>query len=219
MTRPLASASRPEWVAYARWLAALSIAFNLLEGMVSMGFGWADGSLSLFGFGADSCIEVGSALLILWRLRAGAAGPASEQLRRERLAARGIGWLLLALALGTAAGAALQLAGRRHPETTWPGLAVSVLSTACMVFLWSGKARAGKALASGAVLADAACSLACIQLSAVLFAGSLAYVLAPGLWWADAGAALALSGFFAKEGLATLRSAGKPGFEGGCGCH
>jgi len=215
MTRPQASASRPDWVAYARRLAVFTVAFNVLEGLVSMGFGWAGGSLSLFGFGADSFIEVGSALLILWRLRNDAPG----QPGRERAAAKGVGWMLLALGLGTAAGALLQLAGRHHPETTLPGLLVSVLSIGFMIFLWSEKARAGKALASGAVLADAACSLACVQLSAVLFAGSLAYLLVPGLWWADAGAALALSGCFGKEGLATLRAAGKPGFEGGCGCH
>ena len=53
MTRPQASASRPDWVAYARRLAVFTVAFNVLEGLVSMGFGWAGGSLSLFGFGGQ----------------------------------------------------------------------------------------------------------------------------------------------------------------------
>ena len=35
----------------------------------------------------------------------------------------------------------------------------------------------------------AACSLVCIQLSAVLFLGSLLFALLPSLWWADAVAA------------------------------
>jgi len=217
MKAPEASAARDRWVAYARGLAVFTIAFNVLEGLVSMGFGWAEGSLSLFGFGADSFIEVGSALLILWRL--GTDGDTGRRLRRERNATKGIGWLLVFLALGTTGGALLQLEGRRHPGTTVPGLLVALVSVGIMFWLWKAKARAGTALDSGAVKADAACSLACIQLSGVLFAGSLVFVLAPGLWWADAAAALLLSGLIGREGVATIRAASRADFNGGCGCH
>jgi hypothetical protein len=206
-------------VAYARWLAYLTLGYNLLEGLVSMGFGWADGSLSLFGFGADSFIEVGSGLLVLWRLGAEGACASSVRLHRERRAAQGIGALLVALALGTSAGAILQLKAGRHPATTAPGLVVALLSLLAMTWLWRAKVHAAKALDSGTVQADAACSLACIQLSGVLFAGSLVCLVAPRLAWADAAAALALSVAFAKEGIGTLRAASRKDFQGGCGCH
>ena len=127
--------------------------------------------------------------------------------------------MLLALALATAAAVLLQLRRHGHPGTTVPGLVVSVLSTSFMVFLWIEKARAGKALDSRAVQADAACSLACVQLSVVLFAGSLVFLLAPVLWWVDGAAALAIAGCIGREGLATVLAAGKPDFDGGCGCH
>jgi divalent metal cation (Fe/Co/Zn/Cd) transporter len=65
---------------------------------------------------------------------------------------------------------------------------------------------------------DAACSLACIQLSAVLFAGSLLYIALPALWWADGVAALALAGFIAREGWTGWQAANKADFAGGCGC-
>ena len=66
---------------------------------------------------------------------------------------------------------------------------------------------------------DAACSRICIQLSLVLFAGSLLFLLHPALWWADGAAALVLSGFIGREGLQGLRAAMQKDFSGGCGCH
>ncbi|HJW09621.1 MAG TPA: cation transporter [Holophagaceae bacterium] len=217
--RPDAASPRDAWTRYAVGLAVFTVAYNLVEGLVSMGFGWAGDSVALFGFGADSFIEVGSALLILWRLRVEAEGCAASLLQRERRAAKGIGLLLLALAAGAAGGALLQLAGHRHPETTLPGLLVALLSLSFMYFLWREKRKAARALDSRALEADAACSFACMQLSGVLFTGSLVYLLLPRLWWADAAAALLLSAFIAKEGWETVRAASKEDFSGGCGCH
>ena len=201
-----------DWRRRALWLSGLTIAYNLLEGLVSMHFGWADDSVALFGFGADSFIEVASACLVLWKLLD------HGNLARERKATSAIGWLFLGLGAGVAGGALLQLAGRRHPPTTLPGLVISALSLAFMVFLWRAKLRAAKALDSAALAADAACSRACIQLSAVLFAGSLVFLAAPSLWWADAAAALALALLIAREGLGMVRAARSACFTGGCGC-
>jgi divalent metal cation (Fe/Co/Zn/Cd) transporter len=95
---------------------------------------------------------------------------------------------------------------------------ISALSLSFMVFLWRAKLRAAKALDSATVEADAACSRACIQLSAVLFAGSLAFLLAPALWWVDAAAALALALLIAREGWGMVKAARSEHFTGGCGC-
>jgi divalent metal cation (Fe/Co/Zn/Cd) transporter len=168
--------------------------------------------VALFGFGVDSFIEVASAGLVLWKLLD------HGNLARERKATSAIGWLFLWLAVGIGGGALLQLAGHRHPPTTIPGLVISALSLAFMAFLWRAKLRAAKALDSAALAADAACSRACIQLSAVLFAGSLIFLVAPALWWADAIAALALALLIAREGLGMVRAARSAGFTGGCGC-
>lgn len=217
--QPQPSALRPAWVAYARTLALLAIGYNVLEGLVSMGFGWADGSLSLFGFGADSLIEVGTSLLVLWRLGAEDGCSRSAASGRERGTTLAIGALFLLLAAGTVTAAALQLAARRHPATTLPGLAVSVLSVGVMAFFWRAKKRAAQALDSAALAGDATCSLVCMQLSGVLFLGSLAFWIRPTLWWADAAAALGLSLFIAREGWELVAAARKPDFQGGCGCH
>lgn len=204
--------NQDQWRRRALWLSALTIAYNLVEGVVSMAFGWADDSIALFGFGADSFIEVASALLVLWKLLD------HGNLARERNATLGIGWLFLALAAGMAGGALLQLMARHHPPTTVPGLVISALSLACMVFLWRAKRQAAQALDSATLEADAACSLACIQLSTVLFAGSLLFLLLPGLWWVDAAAALGLALLIGREGLGMVRAARSAAFTGGCGC-
>lgn len=203
---------QPDWRRRAVQLSILTILYNLVEGGVSMAFGWADDSVALFGFGADSFIEVASALLVLWKLLE------HGSLARERKATLGIGWLFLWLGAAVAGGALLQLAGHRHPPTTVPGLVISALSLAFMVFLWRAKLRVAQALDSATVAADAACSRACIQLSAVLFVGSLVFLLAPALWWVDAAAALALSLLIAREGWGMVRAARSPAFTGGCGC-
>jgi divalent metal cation (Fe/Co/Zn/Cd) transporter len=123
------------------------------------------------------------------------------------------------LALGTISASLAQLVTRNHPRTTLSGLAISLASLVFMFWLWNAKRRAAKVLDSRALEGAAACSLACIQLSLVLFAGSLVFLLAPSLWWADAAAGLALSAFILKEGISSILVSQKPSFRGGCGCH
>jgi len=191
---PDEDAPRIEWIAFALVLAFFTIAYNLVEGIVSMGFGAADESVALFGFGADSFIEVGSALLVLWRLQE-PSGCASSHLKREQRATLGIGILFILLAVGTILASAVQLACRRHPETSLPAMVISLLSLGFMFWLWRAKRQAAIILDSRALKGDAACSLACIQLSGVLLAGSLVFWVAPSLWWSDSVATIALSVF------------------------
>jgi len=177
-----------------------------------MAFGWADDSIALFGFGADSFIEVASALVVLWKLLD------HGDLERERKATRRIGWLFVTLAVGVTGGAILQITAHRHPPTTLPGLVIAALSLSFMFALWRAKLQAAQALDSATLEADAACSLACIQLSGVLFAGSLLFLLRPSLWWVDGAAALALALLIGWEGRAMIQAANRQDFTGGCGC-
>lgn len=198
-------------------LSWFTIAYNLIEGVVSVYFGLSDDSMALAGFGADSFIEVFSAALVLWRFRSETGG-ACVPVERERRATLGIGALFVALAAATAAGAVLQLREGGHPETTVPGLAISAVSLGFMFFLWRAKARLATALDSATVLKDAACSLACIKLSVILLLGSLFFMISPALWWSDAAAAALLAVFIGLEGAQTIRAALRPDFAGGCGC-
>lgn len=204
------------WLRRAWLLAWFTVAYNLVEGGVSIWFGVGDDSVALWGFGFDSLVEVASALVVMARLRQGFAARATAA---ERRATGAIGWLFLLLATVVAVGAAFQLGGRRHPPTTLPGLVISALSLAFMGFLWRAKVATAKALDSAALRGDAACSLACIQLSGVLFGGSLLFLLSPRLWWVDGAAALGLALLIAKEGRGMVQAARRADFGGGCGCH
>lgn len=201
----------------ALWLARATIGWNVIEGLVAMGLGFSEESVALFGFGVDSWVEVGSAAVVYWKLTR-PSGCANTRLRQERQATRWISALFLVLALGTSVGAALQLATGAHPSSSVPSVVVSLVSLSFMGFLWRAKKRVAAALQSRTLEMDAACSLACIQLSAVLLAGSLVFVLAPALWWADAAAALALAALIAREGWGGWVASGRADFDGGCGC-
>lgn len=209
--------SRVDWEQRALWLARATIAWNVLEGIAAMGLGAADESVALFGFGVDSWVEVGSAGVVYWKLTR-ASGCATTRRKQERRATRWISGFFLALAAGAAAGALAQLASGHHPASSLPSVIVGLVSLSFMGFLWRAKVGAAKALDSRALAMDAACSLACIQLSGVLLLGGLVFALAPALWWADGAAALALAGLIAREGWEGWRASGRDDFEGGCGC-
>lgn len=196
----------------AKGLAVFTIAYNLIEGAVSVYYGVEENSVSLAGFGIDSFVEVLSAAILYWKISGHQTDPA-----REQLALKGIGVLFMLLAVTTFGSAAYQLLTKQHPETTLPGLVISATSLSFMLWLWKAKKGVGEKLKDPVILGDAACSLACIQLSVVLFMGSLVFWVAPGLWWADAAAALVLTYFITKEGLSFLRADASAG--AGCGCN
>jgi divalent metal cation (Fe/Co/Zn/Cd) transporter len=201
------------WRRRALFLAWFTVGYNLVEGGVSIFFGVKDESVSLWGFGLDSLVEVTSAFVVLWRLK----GATSKE--RERRAVLAIASLFLILALSIVVGASLQLLHREHPATTLPGILVALLSLSFMGWLWRAKVRVAQALDSASLAGDAACSLACLQLSAVLLAGSALHAWHPALWWVDAVAAIGLAILIAREGAEAWRAARKPDFQGGCGCH
>lgn len=205
------------WERRALWLAQATIAWNVLEGLVAMAFGWDEGSVALFGFGVDSWVEVGSGAVVYWKLTRTTGCKATKR-QRERRATQWISALFLVLAVATAGGAVAQLAAGGHPGSSVPALVVSGISLSFMAALWRAKLAAATALDSPTLAMDAACSRACLQLSAVLLVGSLVYVAVPALWWADAAAALGLAGLIGREGLEGWRAASRADFSGGCGC-
>src|SRR5689334_18947725 len=90
---------------YALWLALFTIFYNLAEGLISIFFGLSDETLTLFGFGVDSFIEVMSGagiLAMVLRIRQNPEMPRS-QFERTALRVTGTSFYLLALGLGITA--------------------------------------------------------------------------------------------------------------------
>lgn len=213
-----AATTNTAWARRARWLAQGTIAWNIAESGVSIAFGAAEESLALLGFGVDAAVEVGSAAVVLWALGPGAAGCATTRRAVERRATRIQSVLFLVLAASMAAGAAGQLAVGARPESTLPGVVISVVSLSFMGFLWRAKVAAAAALGSATLRMDAACARACLSLSAVLLAGSALAAAVPAAWWADAAATLGLAALVGREGWSGWVASSKADFSGGCGC-
>ncbi len=191
---------------YSLWLALFTIFYNLAEGLVSVWFGVQDETLTLFGFGIDSFIEVLSGIGILAMVVRIRRDEQALRSRFERTALRITGSSFYLLALGLAASALYNLVIGHRPETTLPGLIISLISIAMMWALVMGKRRVGRALHSAPILADANCTLVCIYMSLVLLAASLVYQFT-GLGFVDSLGAVGLIYFSVREGREAFEKA------------
>ena len=147
-------------------LSRVTLAYNTLEGIVSIVAGALAGSISLVGFGVDSVIEVSSSVAALWRLRADAH--AQHRARVEAITVRVIGGLFLALALYIAIDAGQALYHREAPDRTIAGIIITAASVIVMPILARAKRRVGLALGSRALTADAMQTSLCTSLSAIV---------------------------------------------------
>lgn len=192
-------------------LSAASIAWMVIEGTVSVAAGAAAGSVALLAFGIDSFIEMGSDLVVVWRLLAERRCAGERAERVERAATRLAGLLLLALAVYVAADAGRRLLGwGERAEESLPGLLVTAAALGIMPLLARGKLRIAAALDSRALRTDAYEAVCCSWLALTTLVG-LALNALFGWWWADPLAALLIVPLLLREGAAALR--GEP-----CAC-
>ena len=190
----------------ALWLAVFTISYNLLEGLISIGFGISDESLTLFGFGVDSFIEVMSGIGILAMVLRIRQNPETSRTQFEKTALRVTGTSFYLLVVGLAVSAIYNIVTGHKPETTLPGLIISLISIAVMWALVSGKRKVGRALNSQPILSDANCTMVCIYMSVVLLASSLIYELT-GFGLVDSIGALGLIWFSYSEGREAFEKA------------
>ena len=202
--------------AYASTLALITILYNVVEGAVSVFFGFEDGSTALFGFGVDSFVEVISGVGIWHMVRRIRNNGAENPDRFEQTALRITGTGFFVLCAGLAITAALDLYRGHKPDTTFWGIIVSAVSIVTMWFLIRAKEKVGKELRSDAILSDAACTRACMQLSVVLLVASVGYELTHfgGL---DAVGSFAIAGICFREGKEAFDKAKAKSFACTCG--
>lgn len=201
-----AQADLQKYWSIALWLALFTIFYNLAEGAVSIYFGAQDETLTLFGFGIDSFIEVMSGLGILAMVLRIRKNPETSRSQFERTALRITGASFFILAAGLGATALYNLFTVHKPATTLPGLIISLISIAIMGLLVAGKRRVGRRLASAPILADANCTMVCIYMSLVLLISSLIYQFT-GFGFVDSLGALGLIYFSVNEGKEAFEKA------------
>src|SRR6266571_2220720 len=78
-------------------LEYFTVAWNSLEGLVSIVAGMIAGSVSLVGFGLDSLIEVTSGAALLWRLHHDIDPSRRDDMERRTLRVVGLCFVALAI--------------------------------------------------------------------------------------------------------------------------
>lgn len=185
-------------------LEYFTIGYNVLEAILSIGFGYMAGSPALIGFGLDSIVESLSGSVLVWRLRMhGRIDPEAEE-RIERRAQRLVGITFLILAAYILYESVGKLISLERPEASIPGIVIAITSLIVMPFLAYQKVRYAKRIKSRALLADAKETIVCSFLSLALLIGLMAN-LALGWWWADPVVGLIIVAFLVKEGIEGIR--------------
>ena len=206
------SLTRPDLVRRGQRLEHFTVAYNCLEGLVSVISGLIAGSVSLVGFGLDSAIEVASGAALLWRLHHDLDPSRREQV--ERITLRIVGWCFIALSAYIAYESASTLIRHEAPERSIPGIVIAAMSVVVMPLLARAKRRVAVGIGSRAMHADSRQTDFCTYLSAILLGGLLLNAVT-GWWWADPVAGLVMVPIIAKEGANGLR--GKACCQD-CGC-
>ena len=192
-------ASKPKLYKFAFGLSIFTIVYNLGEGVVSTLFGFEDESLTLFGFGVDSFIEVISGLGIAHMVLRIQLRPESNRDSFEKTALKitGVSFYILVVALTLMS--IYNLWTGHKPITTLWGVIISIISIVVMWALVVGKTNVGRQLNSAAILADASCTKVCIYMSVILLAASALYQMT-GLIYIDSLGTMGLAYFSFKEG-------------------
>ena len=179
-------------------LVSVGLAWNLVEGGVSLWAGFQAGSVALVAFGLDSAVELfagGVLLWQLWRERTGVEGEDAERRARRLI---GLTFFLLAGYVGVHSVASL-VGWLPQPEPSLIGIAIAVASAVVMSVLYVFKMRIAARMQSRALRAEAVESLFCDLQDLAILVG-LGFNALFAWWWADPVAALILVPLFIKEG-------------------
>jgi divalent metal cation (Fe/Co/Zn/Cd) transporter len=185
-------------------LSYFTVAYNILEGLASVGFGALAGSTALVGFGVDSFVESISGAVIIWRFHDHAARSRHELAHRESRAVRMVGVALLLLGIYVAYESIEKLYLGQPPQRSVIGLVIACISLLVMPPLFYAKRWLSRELASRSLAADAKQTLACMFLSVALVTG-VGLHQAFDLWQADPIAGLVIAAFLLRESWHAIR--------------
>ncbi|WP_157687483.1 cation transporter [Jiulongibacter sediminis] len=161
----------------ALFLAAITIIYNLAEGVISTFYGASDETLALFGFGVDSFVEVLSGIGIAHMIFRMKKHPVENRDQFEITALKITGSAFYLLVAGLILGAILSVMYQAKPESTLVGIIISLISILTMYILYRQKLKVGQALNSEPIISDANCTKTCFYLSFILLGSSALYAL------------------------------------------
>lgn len=179
------------------WLQAITLVWMLLECGVSLYSAVSAHSMAMLAFGADSLVELLSAIVVLFRFL---PVPAVS----ERTAARIAGVLLFALAAVIPAAAMASVLMGIRPEPSFAGIAITIAALVVMPVVAWLKRRESHRTGSRALAADAVQSATCAWLAVTALVGLVGNALFH-IWWLDSLAALAAIPLLLHEGRSAWR--------------
>lgn len=177
-------------------LEYITIAWNILEGVISMVLGILAGSVSLFAYGLESSVEVFASSVTVWELNGKEKG-------REQKALRMIGVAYLVVSLYVFFDAIKSLINGNHAVESPFGIIFMILTVIVMLILGILKNDVGKKMNNAVVVADAKFTLVDAGLSSTVLIGLILNMFL-GWWWTDQALALFLAGAAFREGLKEL---------------
>lgn len=180
------------------WLQLITIVWMCVEAATAVFAALRAHSIALVGFGADSGIELLSALVVFLRFK----GVSHVD---EKRAARITGWLLFSLAAFVLAGSILAFTKSAfRPEASYLG--VALLIAAAFVMPWLAKQKRILAAKTGSVAlkADAIQSSMCAYLAWIVLGGLVLNAVFK-ISWADPTAALLLLPIIVQEGWEAMK--------------
>ena len=189
----------------ARRLAWGGNAWHLIEFAIAVGAGVAASSVALVAFGIDSLIEFAAGAVVVWLFSGGRGASQEAERRAQQLIAVSFFLLAVYVVIGSA-----QAFTGDHPEASWVGIGLALVTAPTMPLLARAKRRVGRELGSRAAQSEGQQNMVCAYLSIALLVGLGANALF-GWWWADPLAGLVIAGIAVREGLESWRGDGCAG--------
>ena len=184
-------------------LSYFTVAYNVVEGVVSILAGVMAGSIALIGFGLDSAVESLSGGIMIWRFKKSTDMSEEEEDRIEKKATKLVAYTFFILTAYILYESAEKLVLHEQPEPSLFGIIIASISIILMPILFYLKYKTGRELHSPSLIADSKETLACLFLSVALFIG-LGLNLLFGWWQADPIVAIIVAILLAREGIEIL---------------
>ena len=201
--------SSSSWLRLARrakFLAALTLIWLGIEGVVGGVAGILAGSIALVAFGLDSAIEGLASVIVIWRFTGTRTIAADAEARAQKWVA--ISFFLLAPYV--AAEAIETLIEGAAAETSWLGILLTAGTLVLCPWLGRAKQRIGESSARAPLYGEGTQNVLCAILAGAVLVGLAANTLF-GVWWLDPAIALVIAVACVREGQKAWR-----GEE--CGC-
>ena len=161
-----AVADRSELEGRARRLAWIGNAWHFVEFTIAVGAGIAASSVALIAFGIDSLIELAAGGVIIWLYSAGRGTSHDAERRAQQLIALSFYGLAVYVVIGS-----LHAFTGAHPEASWVGIGLALVTAPTMPLLAHAKRRIGQQLGSRATQSEGQQNMFCAYLSIALLVG------------------------------------------------